>query len=168
LDPDIASQPSFRVSPPPVSQLDCPQGGDHPNIIISWLIIPYIIYDTISDCFSPCPCAALQVQFVSSAIRKARFKDNWRIGHASADTQRDRGNSSRLYEVNIWMWHYGGHPRMVSIAEAERIRAERLSKSRTRVTETRKRRNETTAALQLQRRRYKAAVERIEHWSMIS
>jgi hypothetical protein len=30
-----------------------------------------------------------------------RFKDYRRIGHASADTQRDRGNSSRLYEVNI-------------------------------------------------------------------
>ncbi len=59
-----------------------------------------------------------------------RFKGDRRIGHASADTQRDRGNSSRLYEVNIWMWRYGrgrGRPWMVSImiAEAERIRAER-------------------------------------------
>jgi hypothetical protein len=36
-----------------------------------------------------------------------RFKDDRRIGHASADTQWDRGNSSRLYEVNIWMWRYG-------------------------------------------------------------
>ena len=73
------------------------------------------------------------------------FKDDRRIGHAgdaSADTQRDRGNGSRLYEVNIWMWRYGrGRPRMVSIAEAERIRAERLSESRTRAAETRKRRS---------------------------
>jgi hypothetical protein len=62
------------------------------------------------------------------------FKDNRR----SADTQRDRGNGSRLYEGNIWMWRYGrGRPRMVSIAEAERIRAERLSASRTRAEETR-------------------------------
>ncbi len=71
-----------------------------------------------------------------------RFKDDRRIGHASADTrQRDRGNGSRLYEVNIWMWRYGrGRPRMVSImiAEAERIRAERLSESRTRAAEMRK------------------------------
>jgi hypothetical protein len=53
-----------------------------------------------------------------------RFKDDRRIGHASADTQRDRGNSSRLYEVNIWMWRYGrGRPQMASIDEAERIRA---------------------------------------------
>jgi hypothetical protein len=34
------------------------------------------------------------------------FKDDRRIGHASADTQRDRGNGSRLYEANIWMWRY--------------------------------------------------------------
>jgi hypothetical protein len=30
-----------------------------------------------------------------------RFKDDLRIGHASADTQRDKGNGSRLYELNI-------------------------------------------------------------------
>ncbi len=53
-----------------------------------------------------------------------RFKDDRRIGHASTDTQWERGNGSRLYEVNLWMWHYGwGRPQMVSIAEAERIRA---------------------------------------------
>ena len=75
------------------------------------------------------------------------FKDDRRLGSASADTQRDRGNGSRLYEVNIWMWRYGrGRPRMVSIADAESIRAERLSESRTRAAETRKRRSEAAAA----------------------
>ncbi len=34
------------------------------------------------------------------------FKDDRRLGSASADTQRDRGNGSRLYEVNIWMCRY--------------------------------------------------------------
>ncbi len=77
-----------------------------------------------------------------------RFKDDRRIGDSSADTQRDRGNGSRLYEVNIWMWRYGrGRPRMVSIADAKRIRAERLSESRTRAAETRKRRSEAAAAV---------------------
>jgi hypothetical protein len=76
-----------------------------------------------------------------------RFKDDRRIEHASADTQRGRGNSTRLYEVNIWMWRYGrGRPRMVSIDEAEMIRAERLSESRTRAAETRKCRSEAAAA----------------------
>ena len=76
-----------------------------------------------------------------------RFKDDQRPGSASADTQRDRGNSSKIYEVNIWMWRYGrGRPRMVSIAEAERIRRERVSESRIRAAETRKRRSEAAAA----------------------
>ena len=45
------------------------------------------------------------------------------------------------------MWRYGrGLSQMVSIAEAERIRAELLSKSRTRAAETRKRRSEVAAA----------------------
>ena len=75
------------------------------------------------------------------------FRNDPRLGDASADTQRDRGNGSRLYEVNIWMWRYGrGRARMVSIAEAERIRAERLSESRIRAAETRKRRSEAAAA----------------------
>jgi hypothetical protein len=74
------------------------------------------------------------------------FKDDQRLGSTSADTQRDRGNGSRLYELNIWTWHYGrGRPRMVSIVEAERIRSERVSESRIRAAEaaeTRKRRSE--------------------------
>jgi hypothetical protein len=56
-------------------------------------------------------------------------------------------SGSRLYEVNIWMLRYGrGRPLMVSIAEAERIRSEFISKSRTRAGETRKRRSEADAA----------------------
>ncbi len=45
------------------------------------------------------------------------------------------------------MWLYGrGRPWMVSITEAEMIRAERLSESRTRAAETRKRRSKAVAA----------------------
>jgi hypothetical protein len=67
------------------------------------------------------------------------FKDDWRLWSASGDTQRDWGNGSRLYEVNIWTWRYGrGRPRMVSIAEAERMGSEYVSESRIRVAETRK------------------------------
>jgi hypothetical protein len=71
----------------------------------------------------------------------------WKRLRRHTDTQRDRGNGIRLYEVNIWMWRYGrGYPRMVSIAEAERIRRERISESRARAEETRKRRSEAAAA----------------------
>ena len=83
------------------------------------------------------------------------FKDDRRLGHASADMQRDRGNGSRLYEVHIWMWRYGrGRARLVSIAEAERIRGERLSESRIRAAEMR-----SVAARPLQRGAPKAAAE---------
>ena len=74
------------------------------------------------------------------------FKDDWGLGSASTDTQLDRGNCSRLYEVNIWMWRYGrGSPRMVSIAEAERIRKERIRESRIRAAETRKRHSKASS-----------------------
>jgi hypothetical protein len=78
------------------------------------------------------------------------FKDDLSLGSASADTQRDRGNGSRLYEVNIWMWRYSrGCPRMVCIIEAEKIRrdSECISESRTRAEETRKRHSEAAAAV---------------------
>ena len=119
-----------------------------------------MLYDSASSprlpCLYICPVAnvlgcATFIQCVISGNSHPtipyRFKVDRRIGHASADTQRDRGNGSRLCEVNIWMWrHCRGLSRMVSIAEAERIRAERLSESRTRAAETRKRRSKAAAA----------------------
>ncbi len=61
--------------------------------------------------------------------------------------QRDQGSSSRLYKVNIWMWRYSrGHPRIVSTAEAEKVRSESISESRIRAAETRKRHSEAAAA----------------------
>ncbi len=61
----------------------------------------------------------------------------------------------------IWMWRYGRcRPRMVSIAKAERIRAERLSESRIRA---RKRRSEAAAAA-TGRPKVAFRLEWIEHW----
>ncbi len=95
------------------------------------------------------------------------FKDDWRLGDTSAYTQRDRGNGSRLYEVNIWMWRYGrGRSRMVSIAEAERIRSVSAKAG-----SGRPQGRGSFAARQLPQRGLpvpKAAVGRIEHRSMIS
>ncbi len=119
-----------------------------------------MLYDSASNprlpCLYICPVAnvlgraPLILCFIggnSHPTIQYHFKDDLCIGHGSADTQRDRVNGSRLYEVNIWIWRYGrGLPRMVSIAEAERIRAERLSESRTRAAETRKRRSVAAAA----------------------
>jgi hypothetical protein len=116
-----------------------------------------LLYDWASDprlpCLYICPVANLNVLgripliqcFIGGNSHPTipyRFKDDRHIGHASTNTQRDRGNGSRLYEVEIWMWR----SRMESIAEEERIRAERLSESRTRAAETRKRHSEAAAA----------------------
>ena len=62
------------------------------------------------------------------------------------DAQPDRGNGSRLYEVNLWLWRYGrGQPRTMSIEEAEAARQDRVSDARARAEETKKRRREAAA-----------------------
>jgi hypothetical protein len=130
-----------------------------PDSIMQRAGVP-MLYDSASNprlpCLYICPVANVlgRAPLIQCFIGKNRrptilyrFKDDRRIGDGSADTQRDRGNGSKLYEVNIWMWRYcRGRARMVSIAEAERIRAERLSESMTRAAETRKRRIEAAAA----------------------
>jgi hypothetical protein len=69
-----------------------------------------------------------------------KFKNSRIHGTASADTQRDRGNGSRLYEVNLWLWSYQqDQPRTMSIEEAETVRQDRVSKARKRAEETKKR-----------------------------
>jgi len=60
---------------------------------------------------------------------------------AKADTSLGRGNGSRLYELNLWMWRYGrGQPRKVTVAEAELRQKERTSERRRKAVETMKRR----------------------------
>ena len=130
-----------------------------PDSIMQQAGVP-MLYDSASNprlpCLYICPVANVLWRaplipcFIGSNSHPTiphSFRNDPRLGDASADTQRDRGNGSRLYEVNIWMWRYGrGRARMVSIAEAVRIRAERLSESRIRAAETRKRRSEAAAA----------------------
>jgi hypothetical protein len=98
-----------------------------------------MLYDLASNPLLPCLYICLVTNilgraplipcFVGGNIHPTilhSFKDDQRLGSAAADMQRDWGNGSRLYEVNIWTWRYGslrGRPRMVSIAEAERIRS---------------------------------------------
>ena len=62
---------------------------------------------------------------------------------AVADTSEERGNGSRLYELNLWMWRYGrGQPRNVTVAVSEKRRKERTRDARRRAAETLKRRRE--------------------------
>ncbi len=62
---------------------------------------------------------------------------------AFADTSAGRGNVSRLYELNLWMWWYGrGQPRHVTVAEAEQRHKERTSDAQRKAAATLKRRRE--------------------------
>ena len=75
-----------------------------------------------------------------------KFKNSRILGTASADTQPDRWNGSRLYKVNLWLWRYGqGQPRTMSIEEAEAARQDRVSEARKRAEETKKRSREAAA-----------------------
>lgn len=58
-----------------------------------------------------------------------------------ADTRHDKGNGSRLYEVNIWMWRYGrGQERTQSVLKAMQDRVQRVKQARQVAGETLKRR----------------------------
>ncbi len=65
-----------------------------------------------------------------------KFKNIRILGTASADTQPDRENGSRLYDVNLWLWRYTrGQPKTMCIDEAEaagRIKSARQEKGRRR------------------------------------
>ena len=64
-----------------------------------------------------------------------RFRKN--CHGAVADTSEGRGNGSRLYELNVWMWRYGrGQPRHVTVAEAEQRSKELTRDARRRAAET--------------------------------
>ena len=60
---------------------------------------------------------------------------------ARADTKHDKGNGSRLYEVNLWMWRYGrGQPRKMPVLETMQLRMDRLRTARQVAWNTLKRR----------------------------
>ncbi len=52
---------------------------------------------------------------------------------AAADSRPNSGTGSRLFEVNIWMWHFGrAFPRKISVEGAKEMRRARVSESRRR------------------------------------
>ncbi len=65
---------------------------------------------------------------------------------AAADSREDNGTGSRLFEVNIWIWHYGRFPRKVSVKDADEMRRARVAESRRKEAETLKRRRFAAAA----------------------
>jgi hypothetical protein len=70
------------------------------------MTLPATLYS--QPCLYICPVAnVLILCFIrgnSHTTIPHSFKDDWSLGSSSAETQLDRGNSSRLYEVNISGW----------------------------------------------------------------
>ena len=60
--------------------------------------------------------------------------------HGKHDSHNGAGNGSLIYEVNLWLWRFGrGKERTVTVAEAEKMRKERISAARLQAGETRRR-----------------------------
>ena len=129
-----------------------------PNSIMQQAGVP-MLYDTASNprlpCLYICPVANVLGRaplipcFIDGNTHPTipcKFKNSRILGTASADTQPDGGNGSRLYEVNLWLWRYGrGQPRTMSIEEAEAARQDRVNEAKKRAEETKKRCWEATA-----------------------
>ena len=122
-----------------------------PNSVMQKAGVP-MLYDTASNPRLPslyiCPAANVLLRaplipcFIDGNTHPTipyKFMNSRNLGSASADTQPDRGNGSRLYEVNLWLWRYGrGQPLTMSIDEAEAARQDRISEARRRAEETKK------------------------------
>jgi hypothetical protein len=112
-----------------------------------------MLYKSASNLWSPClyicPVANVLGRPPPHSLLHGRQKSphNSKLFQrvASGDTQQDEGNCSILYKVNFSMWHYCS-PRMISIAEAERIRSKRVSKGRIRAAKIRKHHSEAARA----------------------
>ncbi len=67
----------------------------------------------------------------------------------AAYSRPNSGTDSRLFEVNIWMWHCGmAFPRKILVKDAAEMRQARLSESRRRGAATLKRRGFAAAERQ--------------------
>mgnify|MGYP003345460249 CR=1 FL=1 len=66
-----------------------------------------------------------------------------RFPNGRADTQPDKGDGSRIYEVNNWLGEFGrGMPRRMSVAATERLRSAMRVDARAKAWATRKRNRE--------------------------
>ena len=60
--------------------------------------------------------------------------------HSIADSRPDNGTGSRLYELNVWLWNYRRSlPRPISVAETDKILQKRMSESRLKGAEMKRR-----------------------------
>jgi len=80
-----------------------------------------------------------QYPFAKSSIR---HDENIQL-HPIADSRPDNGTGSRLNELNVWLWNYWRSlPWPISVEETDKILQKRMSESRLKGTETKRRRRE--------------------------
>ena len=71
--------------------------------------------------------------------KRGSQKNQFQFGRA--DTRKNKGDGSKLFEVNTWLWDFGrGLPRKNTVLEDEMIRKAVLKRARKSSWETRKRR----------------------------
>ncbi len=69
-------------------------------------LLPCLYVCSVANLLGQAPLIACFIGYNYHPKIPNRFKDDLHLGSASADTQQDRDNSSRLYEVRIGMWRY--------------------------------------------------------------
>ena len=87
-----------------------------------------------------------QYPLAKSSIRHDDSVENihWQLHSIQvADSRPDNGTGSRLYELNVWLWNYWRSlPWPISVEETDKILQKRMSESRLKGTETKRRRRE--------------------------
>ena len=94
----------------------------------------------------PCFIGGNETATVPQSLRRYH---GTRFPHGRADTQPGKGDGSKLYEVNMWMWTFGRHggiPRTVTVDEAERMRSMAKSLAMEKRWQTRKRNRDMRTA----------------------
>ena len=83
----------------------------------------------------PCYMDGQKHPAVPNRLRKSES------GGAIPDSKPDNGTGSRLYELNVWLWNHGRSlPWPISVAETDEIVQKRMSESRLKGAETKRRR----------------------------
>ena len=103
---------------------------------------PLVYVGLLSDVLCKAPLVPLYLEGSDYATIPHSFRSSKRrlFPNGRADTSEGRGDGSRIYEVNKWLWNFGrGIDRSISVFQAEMIRKERRSQQSARVWNSRKR-----------------------------
>ena len=108
----------------------------------TWSQIPTMYICPVTNVLGQIPLIPCYMDGQKHPTVPYRFKKS-ELGGAIADSRQDNETGSRLYELNVWLWNYGRSLlRPISVAVTDKIVQKRMSKSRLKGAETKKRRRE--------------------------